>query len=453
VAHDVVIAGGGFGGLYAARRLERRLARHSARIVLVTDLNFMLYTPLLPGAAAGSLEPRHVVVPLREELEWTDIRLGRVTTADPARSELHLVTVDGRAETLRYDQLVVALGSVSRVLPVPGLAEHALGFRGLADAIALRNRALLNLEVAESLPGAEHRREYLTFVFVGAGYAGVEGIAELQDYVADVIHRYPRCRLEGTRFVLVEAQDRIMPEIPESLADFATRELRGRGIEIHTGTRLESMDERLATLTTGERLPTRTLCWTTGVKPPSVVRELGLPLREPDGRIEVDAEMRVRGLENVWAIGDAAAVPDPAKRRRAPSPPTCQHAIRQGRVVADNVAATLRGGRPRPFRYRTLGVFVDMGRHRAVATILGVRLRGFPAWFAARTYHMLMMPGMARRLRLVVDWTVGLFFGRASAELGQLGHPPSLGTYLEPPVGEETGGFDEERPIAAERAP
>jgi NADH dehydrogenase len=452
VAHDVVIAGGGFGGLYAARRLERRLPRHSARIVLVTDVNFMLYTPLLPGAAAGSLEPRHVVVPLREELEWTDIRLGRVTTADPGRRELSLVTVDGRDETLRYDQLVVALGSVSRVLPVPGLAEHALGFRGLADAIALRNRALLSLEVAESLPSAEHRREYLTFVFVGAGYAGVEGIAELQDYVTDVLHRYPRSRLEGTRFVLVEAQDRIMPEIPESLARFATRELRGRGIEIRTHTRLESLNERLATLTTGERIPTRTVCWTTGVKPPAVVRELGLPLREPDGRIDVDAEMRVRGQENVWAIGDAAAVPDPAKRRRAPSPPTCQHAIRQGRVVADNVAAVFRGGRPRPFRYRTLGVFVDMGRHKAVATILGVRLRGFPAWFAARTYHMLMMPGVVRRVRLVVDWTVGLFFGRASAELGQLGHPPSLGTYLEPHHRIETGTVGEEAPTTAEQA-
>jgi NADH dehydrogenase len=441
MAHDVVIAGGGFGGLYAARRLERRLLRHSARIVLVTEQNFMLYTPLLPGAAAGALEPRHVVVPLREELEWTDIHLGRVTGADPASCELHLVTVDGRDEKLRYDQLVVALGSVSRVLPVPGLAEHALGFRGLADAIALRNRALLSLEVAESLPGAAGRREYLTFIFVGAGYAGVEGIAELQDYVADVLDRYPRCKLEGTRFILVEAQARIMPEIPESLARFATRELRGRGVEIRTGTRLASLDERVATLTTGERIPARTVCWTTGVRPPAVVRELGLPVGEPGGRIAVDEHMLVKGFDNVWAIGDAAAVPDPAKRRRESSPPTCQHAIRQGRVVADNVAATLRGGRPRPFRYRTLGVFVDMGRHKAVATILGVRLRGFPAWFAARTYHMLMMPGMGRRLRLVVDWTVGLFFGRASAELGQLGHPPSLGAYL-----------DEHRDLQAEPA-
>jgi NADH dehydrogenase len=430
VAFDVVIAGGGFGGLYAARRLERRLPRHSARIIIVSDVNFLLYTPLLPGAAAGSLEPRHVVVPIREELEWADLLLGRVTGADPGVNELYVRTLDERDETLRYDQLVVALGSVSRVLPIPGLADHALGFKTLADAIAVRNRALLNLEIAESLPDDESRREYLTFVFIGAGYAGVEGIAELQDYVNDTIERYPRCRGAGARWIIADMLDRIMPEIPPSLAEFASRELRGRGIELRTGTRLERMDERSATLSTGEVVPARTVVWTAGVKPPAIVRQLGVPLTE-GGRIEVDATMRVKGQDNVWAIGDAAAVPDPSKARKAPTPPTCQHAIREGRVVGENVAAALAGRKPRPFRYRTLGVFVDMGQHKAVATILGVRLRGFPAWFAARTYHLAMMPGMARRLRLAVDWTVGLMFGRASAELGQLGHPPSLQDYLD----------------------
>jgi len=430
VAFDVVIAGGGFGGLYAARRLERRLPRHSARITVVSDLNFMLYTPLLPGAAAGTLEPRHVVVPLREELEWAELMLGRVTGADPGVNELYVRTLDQRDETLRYDQLVVALGSVSRVLPVPGLAEHALGFKSLSDAIAVRNRALLNLEIAESLPDDASRREYLTFVFVGAGYAGVEGYAELQDYVKDIIDEYPRCRIAGTRWVLVEAQDRIMREIPASLADVAARELRRRGMEIRTGTTLERMDERSVVLSTGERLPTRLVCWTAGVRTPGIVKELGLPLTKGD-RIETDAAMRVKGHDNVWAIGDAAAVPDPAQRRREPTPQTCQHALRQGRVVGSNVASVLAGRKPRPFRYRTLGVFVDMGQHKAVATVLGLRLRGFPAWFAARSYHLAMMPGMGRRVRLGFDWLIGLFFGRASAELGQLGHPPSLGSYLD----------------------
>lgn len=425
MAWNVVIAGGGFGGLYAARRLERSLPRHSARITLITDLNYLLYSPLLPGAAAGTLEPRHVVVPIREELEWTDVRVGRVTSADPSRREITYCGFDGAERIERYDQLVVAVGSISRVLPVPGLAEHALGFKTLADAIALRNRVLLNLEIAETLDDPEQRREYLNYVFVGAGYAGLEGIAELQDYVSDVIDRYPRCRLDGTRWVLVEALDRVMYEIPAKLAEFATRELRGRGIEIRTSTRLASLDERSATLSDGERIPTRAVCWTAGVAPSPVVRELGLPLTE-HGRIETDATLRVVGHDDVWAIGDAAAVPDPAKGGRQPCPPTAQHAIRQGRLVAHNISATLGPGRLRRFRYRTLGVFVDMGSHKAVATMTVLRLRGFPAWFAARSYHLAMMPGMVRKLRLMADWMVGLLFGRASAELGQVGHPPGL---------------------------
>jgi NADH dehydrogenase len=426
MAWRVVIAGGGFGGLYAARRLERVLPPQSAHITLVSESNFLLYTPLLPGAAAGTLEPRHVVVPLREELERTDIRLGRVTGAEPERSQLHLTTVDGRDERLGYDHLIVSLGSVPRVLPIPGLAEYGVGFKTLSEAIALRNRALLNLEVAESSDDPEERRRRLTFVFVGAGYAGVEGIAELQDYVADVIDRYPRCRLEGTRWILVEAEERIMGETPSSLAEFATHELRGRGIEIRTSTRLEAVDSDTAVLSTGERVPTRSVCWTAGVKPPRVVGNLGLALGA-QGRVEVDRFLRVPGRDNVWAIGDAAAVPDPARRGAGPCPPTAQHAIRQGQRVADNVAASLRGAELRPFTYRTLGVFVDLGRHKAVAAVLGVKLRGFPAWWAARTYHLAMLPGAQRRLRLIADWTVGLLFGRGSAELGQLGHPPSLG--------------------------
>jgi NADH dehydrogenase len=432
LAWNVVIAGGGFGGLYAARRLERVLPRGSARVQLVTPENFLLYTPLLPGAAAGTLEPRHVVVPLRESLKATDVRLGRVIGADPGVSELQVTTADGREAALRYDQLIVAVGSVSRVLPVPGLAEHGMGFKTISEAIALRNRVLQNLEVAESLDDAEARRPYLTYVFVGAGYAGLEGIAELQDYVADIVERYPRCRLDGTRWILVEALDRVMPEIDARLADFATRELRARGIEVRTGTRLARLDETEAWLSTGERIPARTLCWTAGVKPPQLLERLGLEL-DDDRRIRVGRTLRAAGRENVWAIGDAAAVPDPAAGGARPAPPTAQHAIRQGRLAADNVAAALGGRPPKPFRYKTRGVFVDMGRHKAVAEVGGIRLRGFPAWFAARTYHLLMAPGVARRLRLVADWTVGLLFGRDAAELGQLGHPPSLGGYMETP--------------------
>jgi NADH:ubiquinone reductase (H+-translocating) len=430
MAWNIAIAGGGFGGFYAARRLEKILPRQAARITLVSDVNFLLYTPLLPGAAAGTLEPRHVVIPLREELKDTDIRLGHVTGADPEANELHYQRGDGHKEVVKYDQLIVALGSVSRVLDVPGLAEHGLGFKTISEAIALRNRALSNLEIAESLDDPDERRKYLQFIFVGAGYAGVEGIAELQDFVSSVIERYPRCRVDGTRWILVEAQDRIMPEVDPKLADWTTRELRGRGLEVRTGTLLKSVENDCATLSTGETIATRTVCWTAGVKPPAVIRDLGLPL-QPNGRLDVDRSLRVRGHENVWAVGDSAAAPDAAANYDAPTPPTAQHALRQGKRVAENVAAQLGHGRVRPFTYKTLGVFVDLGRNQAVANMAGLKLSGFPAWWAARTYHLVMMPGTARKFRLMADWTVGLAFGRDSSELGQLGHPPSLRGYLE----------------------
>jgi NADH dehydrogenase len=430
MAWDIVIAGGGFGGYNAARTLEKVLPEHSARVTLVSDVNFLLFTPLLPGAAAGTLEPRHVVVPLREQLRRTDLWLGRVSGAAPERNELIVDSLDGRRHELRYDQLIVALGSVSRTLPVPGLVEHAIGFKTLSEAIALRNRVRWQLEIAETIDDAATRAEYLTFVFVGAGYAGLEGLAELQDFMSDVIDLYPRCRVQGMRWVLVEAKDRVMPEVAPRLAAFAERELRGRGIEIRTSTTIEQVTDRGARLSDGETIGTRTVVWTAGVKPHPVVAQLSLPLTA-GGRIDVDRTMRVNGHQNVWAIGDAAAVPDPA-RKGEPSPPTAQHAIRQGRRVARNVAAELgAGGAVKAFSYKTLGVFVDMGRHQAVATTMGVKWRGFPAWFLARTYHMANMPGTKRKLRLLVDWTVSLLFSRDTSELGQLGHPPEL---EEPPA-------------------
>jgi NADH dehydrogenase len=425
MAWHVVIAGGGFGGFYAARTLEKVLPPQSARITLVNDVNFMLYTPLLPGAAAGTLEPRHVVVPLREELRGTDLRLGQVCSADPAQNRIAIRTAEGHEEDLAYDQLIVALGSVSRSLPVPGLAEHAMGFKTLPDAVALRNHVLRTLEAGETVEDPAVRQAWLTYVFVGAGYAGLEGLAELQDFAADVIELYPRCRTQGMRWILVEAQERVMPEVQPSLAEFAERELRGRGIEIRTRTTLDEVTDSTARLSDGEVVPTRTVAWTAGVKPHPVVARLGMPL-DQHGRIRTDRTMRVDGLDNAWAIGDAAAVPDPANLERS-SPPTAQHAIRQGRRVARNVAATIGNGRVRPFTYKTLGVFVDMGRGEAVASTLGIKWRGAPAWWLARTYHLAMMPGIKRKLRLLVDWNVGLIFGRDASELGGLGHPPRLG--------------------------
>jgi NADH dehydrogenase len=333
--------------------------------------------------------------------------------------------IDGERLDLPYDHLVVALGSVSRTLPIPGLVEHAIGFKTLAEAIALRNHLIRCLEAAESLEDPAEREKYLTFVFVGGGYAGVEGLAELQDFATDLVKLYPRCRLQGTRFVLVEASDRIMREITADLADFTRRELQGRGIEFRLGTTVEEIGADHVRLATGETMPTTTVVWTAGVRPHPTIAKLGLPL-EKSGRIKTDETLRVEGHDNVWALGDAAAVPDPARKDRMASPPTAQHALRQGRLVGKNVAATIGKGVVRPFTYKTLGVFVDLGRHRAVASTLGIRWRGFPAWFLARTYHLAAMPGFRRQLRLVTDWTVDLLFPRDASELASLGHPPPL---------------------------
>jgi NADH dehydrogenase len=426
MAWHVVIAGGGFGGFYAARTLERTLPPQAARITLVNDVNFMLYTPLLPGAAAGTLEPRHVVVPLREELGRTHLRLGTVVGGTPDAQTLQVRTLKGNIEDLSYDHLVVALGSVSRTLPIPGLAEHGIGFKSLPEAIELRNHVLRTLEVGETLEDPGERKKWLTYVFVGAGYAGLEGLAELQDFAADVIDLYPRCRTQGMRWILVEARDRVMPEIPPDLADFATRELRGRGIAIRTSTTLESVTADEATLSGGEVIPTRTLVWTAGVKPSPVIARLGLPL-DAQGRIKVDATLRVDGHDEIWALGDAAAVPDPAKKGKMPSPPTAQHAIRQGKLAGHNVAASIGTGRVKRFKFKTKGVFVDMGQGQAVATTLGLKWRGVPAWWLARSYHLAMLPGTKRKWRLLVDWNIGLIFGRDASELGGLGRAPGLG--------------------------
>ncbi|MHB8241153.1 MAG: NAD(P)/FAD-dependent oxidoreductase [Solirubrobacteraceae bacterium] len=435
MAWQVVIAGGGFGGFYAARALERLLPPQSAHVTLVNEANFLLYTPLLPGAAGATLDPRHVVVPLRSQLRRTDLVIGRVTGAEPQQGTLGVRRIDGEQLEIGYDQLIVALGSVSRTLPIPGLAEHATGLKSLSDATALRNQVLSCLDIAESIEDPARRSQYLGFVFVGAGYAGVEGLAELQDFAVQAIELYPRCRAQGMRWVLVEGKDRIMQEVPRSLSEFAERELRRRGIEVYVETTLSEVTEQSATLSTGEQIPARTVVWTAGVKPSPVIARLGLPV-DDTGRLVVDATMRVpldsaptasqtsRGAY-VWAIGDCAAVPD-ASRPGQPCPPTAQHAIRQGRLVARNVLATLAGGVPKPFRYRTKGVVAELGGSKAVAITLGIRWRGFPAWLIARTYHLLLMPGNGRKLRLLVDWNVALLFGRDASSPGRLGSPTPL---------------------------
>ena len=280
------------------------------------------------------------------------------------------------------------------------------------------------MEVADTCDDPETRQELLTFVFVGGGYAGLEALAELQDFAAEAIETYPRASLQGMRWILVEAMDRVLPEIDPGLADYALRQLRGRGIDIRLGTTLEEVTATSARISTGETVGTRTVVWTAGVVPHPSARNLGLAVDE-HGRIVVDDHLRVSGEDDVWALGDAAAVPDPAKPGRL-CPPTSQHAIRQGRTAGRNVAASLGSGDPAPFTYKTLGAFVNLGRYKAVARVGPFTFRGFPAWWLARTYHVSQIPGTARKVRAVMDWTIGLPFKRDIAEVGSIGHPRPL---------------------------
>jgi NADH dehydrogenase len=425
MAHNVVIAGGGFAGANAARELERLLPKQSTRLILVNDVNFLLYTPLLPEAAAGTLEPRHVVTPLRDLLKRTYLRLGAISGHDPASRTVELTTHQGEVEQLPYDQLLISFGSVSRSLPIPGLDQHAIGFKSLADAIWLRNHMVETLEEANATEDPARREELLTYVFVGGGYAGLEAVAELQDFAADAISRYPRARLHGMRWILIDAADRVLPEIDASLADYAVRELRGRGIDVRLGTRIEEVTATSVRLSGGETLPARTLVWTAGVVAQPSLRNLSVPLDDA-GRVVVDENMCVAGSDCVWAIGDCAAVPDPLHDGTQPCPPTAQHAVRQGPAVARNIAAALGVGHARPFDYEAHASFVNLGHYKAVGRIGRKTFRGFPAWWLARTYHMSQIPGTARKVRAVADWTVGLPFPRDVSEVGSIGHPRPL---------------------------
>ena len=409
-----LILGGGFAGSWVARLLGKR----GVETTIVSPENFMLFTPLLPEAASGTLEPRHVVVPLRMMCPRSELLLGSVTGLDEARRAVTLETEDGSLE-ITYERLVVALGAVARTLPIPGLAEHGHGFKDLADAIALHNHVLRQLELADGGLDVAAARRHLTFVFVGAGYAGVEALAELSDLVRDALRYYPRLGGITPRWVLVDAAPAILPEIPRKLGEYAARELAGRGVEVRVGTTLEALDAESAELSGGMRVATNTLVWTAGVRANPMLRELGLPL-DDHGRVRVDDALRVEERDDVWALGDCACVPNEATPG-AFDPPTSQHALRQARALTRSLVGT-----PRAYRYRMLGQVATLGRYRGIADILGLRVRGFPGWFVTRTYHLSQLPLFSRKLRVVTDWTVALFFRRDIAELGTLGHPRRL---------------------------
>ncbi len=416
----ILIVGGGYVGLYTALGLERRMREGEADVTLVNPESFMVYQPFLPEAASGSIEPRHVVVPLRTVLRRVRLVTGSVVSVNPATNVATVAPAEGAPWELPFDHLVIALGSVSRVLPVPGLADRAIGFKTVAEAIALRNQVLSRMDAAESTADPEIRRRALTFLFVGGGYAGVEALAELEDLARDACRYYRTVDRSDMRWVLVEAAPSILPEIGPGLAGYALERLRRRSIEVFLETRLESAQGGHMRLSNGERFDADTLVWTTGVRPHPLLARLGVPL-DDRGRVPVDDRLRVVGVEGAWASGDCAAVPD--LTTGGLSPPTAQHALRQARRLSKNLVATLRGRPLKPFRYRNLGQLVSLGRYKGVARVPGLRLRGFPAWFLHRTYHVLRIPTTNRKVRVILDWTVGLFFRRDVVQLGSLQRP------------------------------
>ena len=409
----VVIAGGGFAGFHAARKLGR-LAKGSLEVVVVNPTDYFLYLPLLPEVAAGILDPRAVAAPLAAAGRRVRHVLGAVTDIDTGGRQLTATDPEGNRRTVAYDQLVIALGSVNKLLPIPGVADHAHGFRSLAEAMYLRDHLLRQIELADLSADRAERDSRCTFVVVGAGYTGTEVAAQLQLLSRVAARRRAGLAGQKLRWMLLDLAPRIMPELDPRLSATATKVLSERGIEIRTGTSVEQATADGVQLSDGEFVPTRSLIWCVGVRPDPMVARLGLPLQR--GRLTVDEYLTVPGHPEIHACGDAAAVPDHA-RPGSVTAMTAQHAQRQGTLVADNIASSCGlGGRRRPYRHHDLGFVVDLGGVKAAADPLGVRLSGLPAKAVTRGYHLLAMP--ANRTRIATDWALDAVFSRQLVQLG-----------------------------------
>ena len=407
----VVIVGGGFGGVAAAQRLEHLLAhRPDVSVTIVSQNNYLLFTPMLAGVASGTLIPGHVAVPLRAACPRTSIRAASACTVDPAARTVTIEPVaGGPAEVLHYDELILAAGAVPAFRGLPGLDEHAMTLKSLADAADIHDHLILTLERAEAEAEAVQRARLLTFVVAGGGFAGVEMIAELRDLVRGSLIHFPHIDPDELRFVLVHSRERILPELSPELGSYARERLERRGVEFQLGRRLSKADEVGVTLSDGTLIPTDTFIWTAGNQPATLVRSLAADGAK--GTISTDASLRVEGLEHVWAVGDCARIPDP-DRDDQPCPPTAQHALRQGKLAGENVVAALDGRAPRPFSFRTPGVLVVLGHNTAAAEIRGRHFSGLLAWLMWRGIYLSKLPGFERKVRVLFDWLLDLVFPR-----------------------------------------
>ncbi len=416
----ILIVGGGYLGMYTAKRLEKKLGAGEARITVIDPNSYMTYQPFLPEAAAGSISPRHVVVPLRKVFKRVRVLGGRVVRIDHADRTVRYEPNAGEPETLSYDYLVMAAGAVSRTLPIPGLAEWGIGIKTVEEAAFLRNHVLDQLTIADSTDDEDVRRKALTFVFVGGGFAGAEAIAELEDMVRDAVRIHPSIEQSDVRFFLIEAADKILPEVGPEVGTKALNQLRRRGIDVRLKTFLESAVDQHIKLSDGTAFDAGTLVWTAGVKPSPVVAASDLPLG-PKGHLDTSEFLALNGVENAFAGGDNAQVPD---GNGGYYPPNAQNAVRQAPVLADNVIAALRGEEPKAYRHKNLGAVAGLGMHKGAAQLFGrIGLNGRLAWYAHRAYHLFAVPTFNRKFRVLSDWTLGFLLRRDFAALPDMVEP------------------------------
>jgi len=406
---QIVILGGGFGGVYAAMYLEKLLARRSAvEICLVSHDNFFLFTPMLHEIAASDLEITNIVNPLRKLLRKVEVLVGDVNQIDlPNKRVLISRGYRNDSKQIDYDHLVIALGSITNFYDIPGLAGLAVAMKSLRDAIQLRAQIIRHLEEANSECNLADRQSLLTFVVAGGGFAGVETVAALNDFVREALPFYPNLSEDMLRVMLVHSSPAILPELGESLGRYAEKVLARRGVEIRLKNRVKSVTESKVFLADGVSIPSRTLVWTAGTVPSPIISSL--PCAKERGRLLVNQFLGVPDWPDVWAVGDCAFVPD-IRNPGQSHPPTAQHAIREGRVVAQNIAAALLGRPLRSFSFKTIGLLASIGRRMGVARIFGFNFSGFFAWWMWRTVYLSKLPGLDKKVRVAFDWTLDLLF-------------------------------------------
>ncbi len=450
----ILIVGGGYAGFYTAWKLEKHLRNGEAEVTVVDPLPYMTYQPFLPEVAAGSIEPRHSVVALRRHLKKTTVVTAKVTGINHAEKTATITPPIGDPYTFAYDQIVVTAGSVSRTFPIPGVADEAIGLKTIEEAIAIRDRVLTNFDKAAAMPAGPERDRLLTFTVVGGGFAGIEIFAELRSFASSLLKSYPQLTFDDTHFHLIEAMGRIMPEVSLETSHWVLKNLAQRGAEVHLDTQLKSAVGGVIELSTGESFESDLIVWTAGVMAnPAVVRGSDLPVEER-GRLQVRADLRIGSedefVAGAWGAGDISAVPDlTGGGVGGYCVPNAQHAVRQGKLLAKNIVADLRGEGTKQYIHKNMGAVAGLGVGYGVFQSGKIAIKGLLAWFAHRGYHGLAMPTWERKIRVIWGWINNFFLGRDIVSLAAVSHPRAafeeFASRPKPPV--------EAAPVAAPTAP